>query len=178
MKNSKINLTNNVIFASIEASEKMQKTLLGTSEEKAISLQKNVKNRLKVNETFCKCSNDVLSTIASHSSNDALEYLLNAKNYKTAERIRDVAKMLCKDSKYSVSIDQVTMSLKKNTSKEQNIFCTMKSLILDSKNCYSRASNTVKALAFFKLVIVENASVDAKTMIIDKMSQDTRIMLN
>ena len=54
----------------------------------------------------------------------------------------------------------------------------MKSLINDSKNCYSRASNTVKALAFFSLVTVENASVDSRTMIIDKMSQDTKIMLN
>ena len=170
-------LTNSIIFASIEASEKMQKTLLATSEEKAVLINKNMINRLKVNATFCKASNDVLLIIANASSELALEYLLDAKNYKTAQRVLDVAKMLNKDSKYSSIVDYTLVSITKLSSKDQNIKTSLKAVMQDTTQCYSRISNAIKALAFFNIITVDT-TIDERTMIINALTVDTKIMLN
>jgi hypothetical protein len=170
-------LLNAVSFKANEVEVSLQSNLIAVSDDKAIALQKNMINRLKVNAIFCKTSIEVLTIIVNASSEQALEYLLDAKNYKTAQRILDVAKYLNNDAKYSSIIDYAIASINKLTSKDQNVSASIERIMIDTTQCYSRISNAVKALAFFKIISVDT-SIDEKTMIINKLSKDTRLMIN
>ncbi|MGZ8220361.1 MAG: hypothetical protein ACXWT0_01805 [Methylobacter sp.] len=166
MKNQKL-----VSFRASEVEVELQSNMIAVSDNKAIAMQKNMKNRLKACKAFVNASESSLDLIVTHSSASMLEYLMNASNYKTATRVLDCAKYMCNE-KHSSIIDYTLSALERSVLQKTSVdqVCNI------SQQCYARISNAVKALAFFDLIKVENAMFNDRLIV--KLSKDSLISLN
>lgn len=169
---SNTNYQVNIVFAAIEAAKTIEEKQAFLSDDKAATAQKNKVNRLKVNDNFCKLDNDVLALIAEHSSEQVLENLLSCNNYKTAQRVADVAKMLS-NKKHSTIIDYTISALEKSMLEKT----TIDQLCARTNQCYSRIANSVRALQFFNIVIVDNIELN-KCNLIKSLSKESSLKLN
>lgn len=141
---------------------------INVSSEKKDLMQKNITARFKTCETFKNASSESIALIIKHSDDATLEYLLNASNYKTATRILDASKMLCNE-KHSSIIDYTLSAVKRSSLQKTSV-----DMICSSANqCYSRVSNAIKALYFFNLIAIDNATTNKRLIV--RMSKESLI---
>lgn len=160
----------NSVLASAQAKAEfaLVEARINVSNDKADKAAKNIAARFRTCETFKNASAESIALIIKHSDDATLEYLLNASNYKTATRILDAAKML-NSEKHSSIIDYTLSAVKRSSLQKTSV-----DMICSSANqCYSRVSNAIKALYFFDLIAVENATTNKRLIV--RMSKETMI---
>lgn len=142
---------------------------LSASEAQKERVSKNIKARLRTCEVFTKASDKALELIVTNSDEQTLQQLMNYKNYKTATRVLDAAKMLSKESSFSSILTYTLNALQRSSLQKTSVemICSI------ANQDYSRVANAIKALAFFGLIDVENAEFTNK--LITKMSKNTLV---
>lgn len=175
----------NVSFAIEDLKVNQEKSLAYVSESKHVEAVKNKVNRLKRAESFAKLSDNVLMFIVTHCNEDTLEELVRSDNkdsicnYKTAQRIADLACLLSNESS-AQSIKLAYSNILAFKAKYENLECIKcslnETLRVIHKSNDSYAKNVLKALYFFNLVEC-NSKKRKNEKFIDVFSQYDTIII-
>jgi tetratricopeptide (TPR) repeat protein len=151
--------------------DELETKLMLVSDNQSERVMKNNKARLRTCEEFKKASEKALNLIVENSDEQTLLYLMNAKNYKTAQRILDCAHMLTESGKYSSILDYTKQALKRASHNRNSVdaVCAI------SGQCYARISNAVKALHFFNQIELSDCTLSDNKRLVLAMSKNTMI---
>lgn len=168
----KTNYAINVAFAIEDLTIAQQKNLLALSDVKAQEATKNQINRLKRAKAFAQLSENALALIVSVSDANTLEQLVRSDdksscaNYKTAQRIADLAKLLVDDSCVT-AVKRAFNNFQKIAKNYERI--NLDSFLTQLDSTPERSKNYMRALYFFRFIDV-NSAKRANERFIDRMS--------
>jgi hypothetical protein len=150
----------------------LDKDLLASSSEETKALYVRSRNALNKEKKFVTLSTDAQAMVTARIAklgDSGRDYLFQ-RNYKTLDRILDAARMI--DGKSTSSILGYVITPVKRS---KSVDLTVSNIRSQTGQCYARVSNAIKALAFFDLVRVHNASYLGQSTFVDKLSDDSRV---
>jgi hypothetical protein len=150
----------------------LDRELLASSSAETQALFVRSRNALNKEKKFVTLSQDAQNMVTARIAqlgDTGRDYLFQ-RNYKTLDRILDAARMI--DGKSTSSIlEYVSRPIKRSKS----VDLTVDNVCVQANQCYARVSNAIKALAFFDLIKVHNASYLGQSTFVDKLSKESRV---